>query len=156
MQQFTANVLAEQGLLPATPLSGIATHKPAPHRRPPRAGVTSAAWHTGGEGGSAAPASRPVGAKTVAGGTLVASGWAAARRGVVASVEVSWDGGGRWHPATLPRMDRQVRWSFLWGDQPWHVLHGAPPEPGAGLSVRVADDAGNVMVSPTEVAVEGL
>ena len=71
--------------------------------------------------------------------------------GVVASVEVSWDGGGaRWHAASLEALVAEgSRWHLTWGDEAWHALHGALPltsaeEDDVPIRVRVTDDSGNV------------
>ncbi|UED87129.1 sulfite oxidase [Streptomyces profundus] len=65
---------------------------------------------------------------------LTGRSWSGA--GVIRSVEVSTDGGGRWQPARLtdvPRRDGWVRWSLPW----------TPRRPGAAtLLARATDSAG--------------
>ena len=66
--------------------------------------------------------------------------------GCVASVEVSWEAG-EWHPADIAAVGPAVAWSLRWG-LPWQRLHGAAPEPGDALSLRVSDDSGNAALFP--------
>ena len=83
-----------------------------------------------------------------------ASGWATdSGGGVVASVEVSWDGGVRYHPASIDVLRAETTWSFVWGDDPWQLLHGDLPKKSVlegteklVLTLRVSDDSGNLAV----------
>ena len=81
-----------------------------------------------------------------------AAGWARdAGGGVVAAVELSWDGGRRYHPARIDVLAPDARWRFVWGEEPWQQAHGEPPDHEADLDggvwkLRVADDSGNVAV----------
>jgi hypothetical protein len=84
MQQATLNALIDMGAYPATVHDGIIAQLAHHEVLPPTATITAPL-----DG-----ASGPVGSPVIVSGTAVDSGG-----GVVAGVEVSTDGGARWHPA---------------------------------------------------------
>jgi hypothetical protein len=141
--QLTVNVLADMGLVPATLERSLMLPPPSTDATPPDAGVSTHAA-----------------AKEVADGddegrfVVRASGWATdSGGGVVASVEVSWDGGVRYHPASIDILRAETTWSFVWGDDPWQLLHGDLPKKSVlegqeklALVLRVSDDSGNLAV----------
>ena len=99
MQQATVNLLADMGAQPYALLSGLVSASPSTDRTPPSSTVTSPAPATNFQDGS------PV---TITGTASDAGG------GVVAGVEVSTDGGGTWHPATLTApAGASVTWSYI-------------------------------------------
>ena len=133
LAQLTVNVLADMGVLPATLAAPYAVPPPSTDGTPPDGGVRELAL-------TAERAVRAAGWATDAGG------------GVVAAVEVSWDGA-RFHPAELRALAERAEWSFAWGQEAWQRAHGEPP--AASLSklwLRLADDSGNLAVVETRVA----
>jgi hypothetical protein len=131
VRQLTVNVLTGMmGLAPATLQPPLTLPEPSSDRNPPDGGVDERAMDEGG--------------------VVTAAGWATdSGGGVVASVEVSWDGE-RYHPARLEALVAKARWTFVWGDEPWQRLHGAPPDAAVQrtkkLFLRIADDSGNQRV----------
>ncbi len=128
MQQATVNLFADMGAQPATPQPGLVPATASTDTTAPTSTITS-----------------PTSGSTVQGGTLVTiTGTAVdAGGGVVAGVEVSYDGGKRWHPAT-----GRGNWSYVWG----------PHTPGtATLKSRAVDDSGNIETpgAGISVTVEG-
>ena len=122
LQQLTVNVFQDMGVLPATLDPTLRLVDDAVDDEPPAVTLSSAA---------------------VVGGVAVLSGGASDARGNVGAVEVSWSPG-RWHLATLDRIAPDVTWSLRWGDEPWQLLHGAPPAAFGAVELRAADDSGNV------------
>ena len=113
-------------MVAATPQADITPHPPSDDRDAPTGGVDRVGVDLRG--------------------VLRADGWARDRGGgVVASVEVRWEGG-RWHAATLERVAAEARWTFDWGDEAWHKLHtdGDVAKAAMGLELRVSDDSHNV------------
>jgi hypothetical protein len=142
VQKLTLNVFADQGVLPHTLEPGLAEH--ARYLTASRDAQPPEPYDVAGFFDTAAKVVR------VAGKAADAASQDESGRGVVAAVEVSWDGAGaRWHAATLERLVAQeARWQLTWGDEPWHALHGALPSPPAGggdvpIRVRATDDSGN-------------
>lgn len=139
VQKLTLNVLADQGVLPSTLAPELAAH--GRHLAASRDERAPTPYDVSGSFDSRARLVRVTGRAADAGG------------GVVASVEVSWDGGGaRWHAASLEALVAEgARWQLTWGDELWHALHGALPPTSAEaedddvpILVRVTDDSGNV------------
>ena len=93
IQQATVNLLADMGVQPATLQTGLVAAAKSTDILPPTSTITS----------PAANASFPVGAPVTITGTAVDAGG-----GIVAGVEVSTDGGTRWHPAT-----GTTSWSYV-------------------------------------------
>lgn len=148
LQQLTVNVLTGMmGLSPATLQPSLTMPTPSEDSTPPIGGVSEHSTVVGksidiGDGMGMLPNV-----------VVKASGWATDYGGgVVASVEVSWDGGRRYHPARLEALAAEARWTFVWGEARWEHVHGDPPdgEAGSALSLRIADDSGNLRVINVE------
>ncbi|HEX2708309.1 MAG TPA: N,N-dimethylformamidase beta subunit family domain-containing protein, partial [Solirubrobacterales bacterium] len=115
MQQATVNLLADMGAQPGTLEPGLVATGASTDATPPSATVSS-------------PAN---GAGLADGETVTISGTASdAGGGVVAAVEVSTDGGARWHPA-----NGTSSWTYPW------VVHGAP---STSIEARAVDDSSNI------------
>jgi Domain of unknown function (DUF4082)/Fibronectin type III domain/Bacterial Ig domain len=119
MQQATVNLLADMGAQPATLMPGLVAATASTNSTPPTSTISS-----------------PSGGTTVQDGNQVTvTGTARAASGVVAGVEISTDGGGTWHPATLTTQDNStVSWSYSW------IAHGYP---STTIETRAVDDSGN-------------
>ena len=126
MQQATVNLFADMGAQPATPQSGLVPATASTDTTAPVSTITS-----------------PTSGSTLQAGTLLTiSGTAIdAGGGVVAGVEVSYDGGNTWHPAT-----GRGNWNFVWGPDNTGTVtiksravddSGNLETPGAGVSVTV-------------------
>jgi hypothetical protein len=124
MQQATVNLFADMGVQPATLQSGLVSATASTDKTAPTSTITS-------------PAS---GSTVQVGGLVTITGTAVdAGGGVVAGVEVSFDGGSTWHPAT-----GRGNWSFVWGPS------------GSGTAIlrsRAVDDSGNLETPGTGVTV---
>ncbi|KAK7231917.1 hypothetical protein SO694_00083059 [Aureococcus anophagefferens] len=105
LQQLTVNVFQDMGVLPATLDPTLRLVDDAVDDEPPAVTLSSAA---------------------VVGGVAVLSRRRVDARWNVAPSRASWSPG-RWHLATLDRIAPDVTWSLRWGDEPWQLLHGAPP-----------------------------
>jgi predicted RNA-binding protein with TRAM domain len=114
VQQATVNLFADMGVQPATLMPGLIATVPSADNLKPTSQVTSPA----------------AGATLQNGSNLTVSGTAADSGGVVAGVEVSLDGGKRWHPAT-----GTASWTYS------GVVQGAA---SAKILSRAVDDSGNV------------
>jgi hypothetical protein len=114
MQQATVNLFADMGVQPGSLQSGLIAASASTDNTPPSSTITS-----------------PTSGAIVQVGTLVTvSGTAVDTGGAVAGIEVSFDGGSTWHPAT-----GRGNWSFVW----------APNVAGsATLKSRAVDDSGNI------------
>jgi len=121
MQQAQVNLLADMSAQPRTLMSGLITAQASSDRTPPTVSISSPAQNS-----------------TIANGSLVTvSGTAADVGGVVAGVEVSTDGGARWHPA-----QGTTNWSYSYGQR------------GSGtqsIRVRAIDDSANYPSTPASV-----
>jgi len=126
MQQATVNLFADMGVQPATLQGGLIPAAASTDKTAPTSSITSPT------SGSAVQAGTPV---TIT-GTAVDSGG-----GVVAGVEVSFDGGNTWHPAA-----GRENWSYVWGPNSFGAVtiesravddSGNLETPGAGVSVTV-------------------
>jgi predicted RNA-binding protein with TRAM domain len=126
MQQATINVLGDMGAQPSTLMSGMAAPTASSDTSPPTSSITSP----------------NAGASVSDGNVVTISGTAAdAGSGVVAGVEVSTDGGGTWHPATISGQDNTtVSWTYAWN------AHGYP---SVTVESRAVDDSGN-LESPSD------
>lgn len=123
--QATVNVLADMGAQPATLESGLVPVSASADVIPPVVAITS----------PAGPITVPIGTPVAISGTATDSGG-----GVVASVEVSVDGGARWHPAV-----GRTAWSYV--VQPMQL--GEQP-----VLVRAVDDSCNIG-EPSSLLVTG-
>ena len=114
IQQVTVNLFADMGVQPATLQAELVAAEMSTDHEPPVSRISS----------PAAGATLPLGPITVAGTAEDVGG------GVVAGVEISLDGGQRWHPAA-----GRGEWSYAW----------QPPGPGTYRIVcRAVDDSGNL------------
>ena len=114
MQQATVNLFADMGVQPATLQAGLVPAVQTSDVTAPTADFTS-----------------PASGNTVAlGSPITITGTAADIVGVVGGVEISVNGGQRWHPAT-----GRENWSYAW----------TPDTSGpTSLQVRAVDDSGNI------------
>ena len=165
VQRLTLNVLADQGVLPRSLEPALASH--ARHLAPSSDEDAPIVFDVNGYFSSHRGVIVVEGSATDVGGSAVGGGdgdgddtggggggrGGEPRAGVVAAVEVSWDGGRRWHAATLAQLlSDGAKWHVTWGDAPWHALHGSLPTPptaddarqgGVTVLVRATDDSGN-------------
>lgn len=116
MQQATVNLFADMSVQPASLQSGLSLATKSTDTAAPAVAISSPAPGASVQAGTAITVS----------GTATDSGG-----GVVGAVEVSVDGGQSWHPAT-----GREQWTFQW--TPWSS------STSASLSVRAADDSGNL------------
>ena len=123
-QQATMNLFTDMGVAPATPQPGLIQGAPSTDTTKPGSVIL-------------APAA---GALLDAGTPVVISGTAAdGGGGVVAGVEVSFDNGATWHPAT-----GRDSWTFTW----------TPAASGtAVLKSRAVDDSGNTEIPSAGISV---
>jgi hypothetical protein len=115
MQQATVNMLADMHALPTTLMSGMVAAAPSADTQAPTVTITSPANNAAMANGTQITVS---GSATDNGG------------GQVAGVEVSLDGGTRWHPAA-----GTSSWTYT------GVLHGSG---ATAIKVRATDDSANV------------
>ena len=99
MQQATANLFADMGVQPGTRQSELTAPVKSTDFTAP---LTSFVPPANGSTFSTGTTINFTGGATDAGG------------GVVASVEVSTDGGARWIPATMNSIDGTISWSYSW------------------------------------------
>ncbi len=118
MRQATVNLFADMGVQPSSPQSGIQTSTGTSDLSPPTSTIVSP----------------PPNSSVQSGDSLVISGTASDTNGVLASVEVSVDGGQTWLAAT-----GLETWQFPW------VATGNVP---VTLMSRAVDDSGNVQTVP--------
>jgi hypothetical protein len=115
VQQATVNLLADMGAQPATRQANLVAAAASTDTTPPSAAITSPA------GGATLARGQPT---TITGTAADAGG------GGVGGVEISTDGGHRWHPAT-----GRSSWSYTW----------LPSGIGsATIMVRASDDSANL------------
>lgn len=154
VQQLTVNILGDMGVLPSSLEDGLVYPTPSNDATPPRGGVTRGKERRQGRGDGANLAE----AELRDDGSVRATGWAADEGGgVVGSVEVSWDGGQRYHPAELRVLSNDTSWTLEWGAEPWQRAHGYAPISDADghlskLWLRIADDSGNLAVVEEQLA----
>ena len=111
IQQATVNLLADMGVQPATMQADLIPATASTDHTPPRSMITV-----------------PANGATLSPGTVVIEGTAEDDEGVVAAVEVSLDGGNRWHP-----VEGRENWRFVW----------EAAEPGSyEIVCRAVDDSG--------------
>ena len=120
MQQATVNLFADMNAQPATLQAGLTTATASTDAVAPTIVITS-----------------PTAGGSVLQTAATITGTAADAAGVVASVEVSVDGGVTWHRAT-----GRANWSYTW----------TPPAGPATVRVRAVDDSGNLSGVPTTVS----
>jgi hypothetical protein len=124
MQQATLNLFADMGVAPATPQAGLVVTAGSTDATPPTSTITAPSQN----------------ASYVSGTQVTITGTASdAGGGVVASVEVSVDGGATWHKGT-----GAGSWSFTW-------TAGAPGS--VTIKSRAVDDSGNLETPAAGVAV---
>lgn len=120
MQQATANLFADMGVQAGTLQPDLVAAIQSTDFTAPGASISSPS------NGSTFSAGTTV---NFSGGAIDAGG------GVVASVEISTDGGARWIPATLNAIDGTITWSYAW----------TPGSTGTyTVYVRGVDDSGNI------------
>jgi hypothetical protein len=122
IQQATVNLFADMGIQPANLQGDLVPATASTDRRAPLSRITSPT-------GAVAP-----------GTTVTITGTATDAEGVVAGVEISLDGGRRWHPAV-----GTDRWRYE-----WQVPAGTGT---AVLMTRASDDSVNVEVPKTRVTI---
>jgi hypothetical protein len=123
IQQATVNLLADMGVQPATLQADLVFALPSTDQQAPVANIVM-------DTNSSFPPNIPV----TLSGTASDSGG-----GVVAGVEVSWDGGNTWHPAQGTN-----NWTYVW----------MPPGPGTyRLMARAIDDSVNIGPASTPVII---
>ncbi|MGI5506383.1 DUF4082 domain-containing protein [Lentzea sp. CA-135723] len=115
MKQATVNFLADMGVFPQSLQSGLVASTPSTDTAPP--GVTI----------SSVPAQSTVGQPYTFSGTVIDAS------GQVAGVEVSTDGGNRWHPA-----------NWVAGQTTWNYTYTPSQAGAAQLRVRAVDDSANL------------
>ncbi len=120
MQQATVNLFADMGVQPATLQSGLVAATKSTDATPPTSAIT---WPTNGS-------------SLTTGSTITVTGTAAdTGGGVVGGVELSFDGGSTWHPAS-----GRESWSYSW----------TPRTLGSfSLASRATDDSGNIQTQST-------
>ncbi|HEX2587309.1 MAG TPA: N,N-dimethylformamidase beta subunit family domain-containing protein [Gaiellales bacterium] len=119
IQQATVNLLADMHVQPHTLQSTLRAATASTDTTPPTSSISS-----------------PVAGARIPHGTAVTiSGHASDTGGVVASIEVSTDGGAHWHPAK-----GTSSWTYVWKP----AVAGTPT-----ILVRAGDDSGNVQPQPT-------
>ncbi|WP_199442694.1 DUF4082 domain-containing protein [Umezawaea beigongshangensis] len=116
MKQATVNFLADMGVQPATLQADLKRAAASTDTAAPTAAITGL------------PAGAVVGVPYTFSGTVSDNGG-----GRVAGVEVSTDGGARWHPA-----------SWTAGSGTWSHTHAPSSSGAAGLRVRAVDDSANL------------
>eukprot|EP01062_Namystynia_karyoxenos_P026131 TRINITY_DN20400_c0_g1_i1.p1 TRINITY_DN20400_c0_g1~~TRINITY_DN20400_c0_g1_i1.p1 ORF type:complete len:830 (+),score=230.91 TRINITY_DN20400_c0_g1_i1:87-2492(+) len=133
--QATVNVFVDMGVRPALPQPGIVVDAaPGSDKEAPRCKITAATPLRLGK----RAAVRVTGTAADTGG------------GVVAAVEVSVDGGRRWHPASIAgRRAGEVEW--IW-ERVWAHARDASPT-AAVVTARAADDSCNLGPSAEPVTV---
>jgi hypothetical protein len=114
MQQATVNIFADMGILPATPQNDVIVQVLPADNVAPKTFLTSASVLPKGVG-------------------ILVEGTATDVGGVVAGVEVSVDGGQRWHPAV-----GTAKWSYTWKPTTMQTL------PVPIVQGRAVDDSGNI------------
>src|SRR5262249_22023976 len=120
IEQATVNLLADMYAQPQTLIAGLVRASATTDLTPPAS--TIAAPSNG--------ASFKVGSTVTISGTATDSGG-----GVVAGVEVSFDGGVTWHPAVTSSAGSTVTWSYI-----WTVTTPGP----IVLKSRATDDSANI------------
>jgi hypothetical protein len=123
LRQATVNLLADMKAQPGTPQAGIVAAAETTDRTGPTATITSPT----------------AGSQVTPGQAVTISGTASDSGGVVAGVEVSTDGGSRWHPAT-----GTTSWSYRWTPS---------STSGTTLLARASDDSANLGARSAPVAV---
>ena len=69
-------------------------------------------------------------------------------------MEVSWVAG-EWHPADIVAIGPSVSWTVSWGE-PWERIHATMAQAGNQVSLRIADDSGNMANFEDLAVVTGL
>lgn len=118
MRQATLNLLADMDAQPDAVLAPLQRASKSRDIAKPQSTL------------NAPPESVGDGQQVTLGGTATDSGG-----GVVAGVEVSTDGGARWHPAT---MTGATSWTYSW------IVHGGHP---AVIRTRAIDDSANIEIA---------
>lgn len=125
VQQATVNMLADMFVQPALLAGHLHRAQASSDKRGPWCEITglvtpwesaSESWVISGRAGDVAGNHGPEGAEAPGGPPPA---------GTVAAVEVSLDGGSRWHPAdALEEHDKDAGlWKFVCGNEAWHSLY---------------------------------
>jgi hypothetical protein len=114
VQQATVNLLADMGVAPASPQSGVVVSGPSSDTTAPTVTITSPA-----SGASVEP------------GSITVAGTASDTGGAVGAVEISLDGGANWQPVEG------------WGNW-FHTFPSGPEGTSMSVLVRAIDDSFNV------------
>ncbi|MCA9989005.1 MAG: hypothetical protein KDE59_32085 [Anaerolineales bacterium] len=123
IQQATVNLFADMGIQPTTLETGLVAAAPSTDHEAPTSSIIQ----------PVEDAELPIGPVLIQGTAQDIGG------GVVAAVEVSVDGGQRWHPAT-----GREQWQFYW----------RPEAPGSySICCRAVDDSGNLEECQAQVTV---
>jgi hypothetical protein len=124
IQQATVNLFADMGVQPTTLQKGLVPAAPSSDITPPQARIVS-----------------PTDGARIVGDAITISGTSSDAAGVVAGVEVSLDGGTRWHPAV--------------GTNAWGYEETTPPGVASlRILVRATDDSGNLSAPGPSVNVK--
>ena len=119
MQQATVNLFADMGAAPESLMSGLTPALPSTDTTPPTAAISSP----------------PAGTALTNGTSVTVTGTATDVGGRVAGVEVSTDGGSRWHPAV--------------GTTSWTYTYIQTGQGSVPIKVRAVDDSANLASVPT-------
>ena len=118
MQQAVVNLFADMGIQPVTLMSGLTLASASTDTTAPVVAIASPA----------------AGTAIARGAQVTLTGTASDTGGVVASIEVSTDGGSTWHPAT--------------GTTSWSYTFYAAAAGDLTVQVRGVDDSGNIGATP--------
>lgn len=123
IQQATVNLFADMGVQPVNLQADLVRGEPSADNEPPVSKIDF-----------------PADGASLPRGSIIVSGTAEDRGGGrVGAVEVSFDGGKRWHPAV--------------GREKWHIDWATPHAGSFTIHCRAADDSGNLEQSSSSVAI---
>ena len=124
IQQATLNLFADMGVQPTTPQPDLHPAEASTDQSPPTSTITS---HEDG-------VTLPLATTRISGTAQDVGG------GCVAAVEISFDGGGRWHPAA--------------GRESWHYDWRPGAEGSYHIHCRAVDDSGNLETAEPGITVQ--